>query len=237
MGGFEEAQLDLVASYLKDCGIDTSSKVFIDIGANIGVHSIYFSASFSAIYAFEAHPRTYELLKFNTFEYSNIKTKHVGIGAVQKKMRLSSNRHNLGGSSFRYDQDQGQYFDVNIVSLDSLRNLFDEVGVIKIDVEGMEKEVIDGALEIISSDKPIVLFEHSLEDFDLDGESEVIIQLRNLGYKFLIYSSDWDQLSKLRRLARLTIGLLTGGFYKNHTLYECESIPVRHHDLIMAVPK
>ena len=92
-------------------------------------------------------------------------------------------------------------------------------------------------LEIISSDKPIVLFEHSLEDFDLDGESEVIIQLRNLGYKFLIYSSDWDQLSKLRRLARLTIGLLTGGFYKNHTLYECESIPVRHHDLIMAVPK
>ena len=45
----------------------------IDIGANIGNHSIRFSKIAKKVYSFEAHPKTFEILRFNCAEYKNIK--------------------------------------------------------------------------------------------------------------------------------------------------------------------
>ena len=51
----------------------------VDIGANIGNHSIAFSKISKKVYSFEAHPRTFEILKFNTDKYKNIKIFNIGI--------------------------------------------------------------------------------------------------------------------------------------------------------------
>ena len=44
----------------------------IDIGANVGNHSVFFSKKFDKVLAFEPLPMALKLLKINTEKYSNI---------------------------------------------------------------------------------------------------------------------------------------------------------------------
>ena len=71
-GIFERDELDLLSNII-------DKKIFIDIGANIGNHTLYFRNSFKKIYSYEPHPKTYKLLQFNTEDFSNIKTFNFGI--------------------------------------------------------------------------------------------------------------------------------------------------------------
>ena len=65
----------------------------------------------------------------------------------------------------------------------------DEIGLIKTDVEGIDKEVIEGALETIQEHKPILLISvyHTGKDFFETWEI-----LKSFGYRFYLVS-----LSKL----------------------------------------
>ena len=68
-GIYEKNELDLISKI-----IGKNNEIFIDVGANIGNHTLYFKDSFKEIYSFEPHPKIYQLLKFNTCDFSNIKT-------------------------------------------------------------------------------------------------------------------------------------------------------------------
>ena len=60
---------------LKGCifnKIDTQNSVCLDIGANIGNHTLYFAQFFKQVYSFEPHPEIFELLKFNVRKYNNV---------------------------------------------------------------------------------------------------------------------------------------------------------------------
>ncbi len=50
---------------------------------------------------------------------------------------------------------------INIITLDSHIKKYNRVSFIKIDVQGLEKNVLEGATEIIKRDKPVIIFEHS----------------------------------------------------------------------------
>jgi len=67
--------------------------------------------------------------------------------------------------------------------------LEEKVGLIKLDTEGFETKIIEGALEIIKRDKPIlaVAIYHTPEDF---FELKTKIENLNLGYKFMIRRSE-----------------------------------------------
>jgi len=60
--------------------IDTNDSICLDIGANIGNHSLYFSKYFKSVYSFEPHPDTFMLLEFNTKKKSNINCFNFGGG-------------------------------------------------------------------------------------------------------------------------------------------------------------
>lgn len=55
---------------LADRGIDFSGKVFLEVGANIGTHTVYFAltGAFSRIVAIEPDPRNFELLEENVMQ-------------------------------------------------------------------------------------------------------------------------------------------------------------------------
>ena len=74
--------------------------------------------------------------------------------------------------------------EVDISTVDAVvkeRNL--DVGLIKIDVEGFEPQVIQGALETIKSQKPVLVIAiyHQPEEF---YELKPFLEKLNLGYKF-----------------------------------------------------
>ena len=87
----------------------------------------------------------------------------------------------LGHTRFNQEGD-GQASPVETTTLDALvgENNQDKIGLVHIDVEGMEREVLAGAREIISRSKPAVLFEQHIGEED---PLEVFGLLKDHGYR------------------------------------------------------
>lgn len=163
-------------------GIKLENGVVLDIGANIGNHSIYFLKECGAkkVIAFEPVKETFNILKRN-IEINDLEDKVVlyncGVGELRSKAAFEEyDLHNIGGTTL-YDKEDG---DIEIFSIDSL-NLDDDVTFMKVDVEGFEEKVIRGALETIKKYRPVIM----LEAWDRSNTIEnIIMLLSDLGYDF-----------------------------------------------------
>ena len=146
--------------------------LFLDVGANIGNHTLYIAALGINVVAFEANPLVADMLndsiKLNGFE-SRITLHRVGIGAIHSKAKLiTGSLNNLGGWRLRLLMDD-EVIDkdkdiVEVLPLDDI-NFKQRVKVIKIDVEHMEYDVLKGANQLIVRDKPLIYLEcHNAEE-------------------------------------------------------------------------
>ncbi|MBO4491312.1 MAG: FkbM family methyltransferase [Lentisphaeria bacterium] len=146
---YEIDLLQKVRSYLKE------GMVYVDIGANIGNHTVFFSKICKAkqIYSFEPQKEIFRILQKNTElnHCEGVTLSNFALGC--KKGMLSINNfdpENWGGTSFIPD-DNGN---TPVETFDSLN--IGKVDFIKIDVEGAETDVLLGAEKTISRDNPIV---------------------------------------------------------------------------------
>ncbi|WP_299201299.1 FkbM family methyltransferase [uncultured Amphritea sp.] len=137
----------------------------LDVGANIGNHTLYLSAVCGCrIIAFEPNPDLCIPLR-QSIELNNLLDKvhlhEVGVGSAPGKACFSAlNPENLGGQSLSIIlPEQGS---IDVITLDSLA-IIDTVRAIKIDVEGMELDVLKGGLELIRRDKPLLYIEAQTE--------------------------------------------------------------------------
>lgn len=152
--------------------------VYVDIGANVGNHLVFFGlfSDLKKIYAFEPNPDLFPILSKNVDlnELSPITTLYQNaIGSRQSKGVLVGSTN--PDDTFYTDKsvqvtDDGN---VQILPLDDI--IKEKVDFIKIDVEGMEIEVLKGSLNRISADKPIIFIES-------DKISEVLKILGPYGY-------------------------------------------------------
>ena len=78
-GIYEENLLNAIMSFLKDMVNLKKFDLILDVGANIGNHSLYFSNFSKQVFSYEPNPNTFELLKFNTKNLSNINIYNIGI--------------------------------------------------------------------------------------------------------------------------------------------------------------
>lgn len=132
---------------------------YVDVGANIGNHSIYFSSECKAdlVISIEISDIIFKILEGNVKENNldNIKIFNVGAGSKESLVTLSDlNTKNIGMT--KIIDDNG---DVKILPLDILLTDIENIGLIKIDVEGYELEVIKGSLNIINKFSPIIVAE------------------------------------------------------------------------------
>jgi FkbM family methyltransferase len=143
--------------------------VAVDVGANVGNHSLFFGKICKAarVIPFEVNEEAIALLKKNVALNcaDMIELNHVGcaVGAGKGFVRKSIEpTHNLGATTFvRTETDNGYRVD----SLDALLTK-QEVDFLKIDVEGMEFEVLAGAAETIQENRPILFVEVRRRDLD-----------------------------------------------------------------------
>src|ERR1700719_916410 len=135
----------------------------IDIGANCGFYAFRMSKIFSKVYAFEINDElTGDLLKYNS---GNITVMNVGLSSQAGETSLYIPVLNglplTGWASLA----PGNYPDatdeikkpVKIVTLDSFK--LENVSFVKIDVEGHELPVLEGAKQTLAKDRPTVLIE------------------------------------------------------------------------------
>tara|TARA_B110000444_G_C18755129_1_gene554737 strand:+ start:63 stop:968 length:906 start_codon:yes stop_codon:yes gene_type:complete len=159
---------------------------FIDIGANLGFTTISNYQHFNQIFCFEPNEIVYNILKSNTRIHCNsdrINLFNVGLGATKGTFELKIPRHNFGGAFIeennRYDIDQllkkdgfNSYNEKNFLTekvtiedekffkervLSSLKK--SSKGVIKIDVEGYEMQILELILKNIDCNSVAIIFE------------------------------------------------------------------------------
>lgn len=144
-------------------------KIALDIGANIGTHSLVLSRYFDKVYSFE--PLFYDVLQKNMDinGISNVQVIPKGLSDIHGEATIKRDNFNAGASYITSDGDSS-------INLDKLDNFtFNKpIALMKIDVEGHELEVIRGGLETIRKHKPVIIIEIKNNDiFDL---------IRGLGY-------------------------------------------------------
>ena len=139
--------------------------IYIDVGANIGNHTIFFSKETPAefIHSFEICDATCDILKINLTNNNikNVKVHNYGLSDNFRPVQLLQvDKNNLG--SICVVEGQG---DSRVVDLDKLG--LDNISLIKIDVEGHELNVIRGAKETIKNHSPVIIAElHTKEKYD-----------------------------------------------------------------------
>jgi len=141
-------------------GLLNSRGAFLDIGAHIGYYSLYMLPRATEVYAFEPDPRVRELLEANVSHRPKIQVIPSAVGATPGRARFTLESDSAISHLAGEHDDQSKLIDVEVVTVDSFvqsRGL--KVEGIKIDVEGHDTEVIQGALQVLKDQQPLVLTE------------------------------------------------------------------------------
>lgn len=178
----------------------------IDVGANNGVHTLTMSkaaGSNGRVYAFEPQMKMYRELRANIEENSfatNVIPVRAAVGAVESTVSLAI--HVDEAKTRVCDEGGGRVEpggDVRLLALDSLE--FRNVSLIKIDVEGAENAVLEGATETLKRERPVVLLEiqggYIFGEATKDKRMEIyhtIRMLEDLNYR-VIQLEKWDYLA------------------------------------------
>ena len=163
---------------------------FVDIGANIGLHSLAAALANpdAEIYAFEPEPSNFAAFCRNIQAngFLNIRPFKLGIADKQDNKVLNINQDwNKGKHSIKVNfNENGQKLLIPTITIDSLAgNLISDALLVKIDVEGFEQEVIHGAQKLLSGKKDIVVIIELLTA--LNGEAtcmSISESLKSLGF-------------------------------------------------------
>ena len=131
----------------------------LDIGANIGNHTVWFAGHFDRVVAFEPNPMVAALLRINTMALGEaVEVVEVGLSDISGQAEFMIDGDHLGCSHI---SDKPADIQVAVERLDAFADPLDlhGVGFVKIDVEGHEEKVIAGAADLLLKAKPVIAME------------------------------------------------------------------------------
>jgi FkbM family methyltransferase len=143
--------------------------VYLDCGANIGNHSIFFSefCKTTHVYAIEPFTRAYEILQRNVRKYKKITTINVAVSDYEHESEIFQHgQHNYGENSlYKRYFDQKPLETVSITTIDNIVRKYkiENITAIKLDIEGNEPQALLGAIRTIEKNKPLIYTEVNSE--------------------------------------------------------------------------
>lgn len=164
----------------------------VDLGANIGVFTLYASYlnPHGRVIAYEPQPETFGILKRNITlnDRRNIEPHNAGVSDRMDQGRLWYHEGNVGGHSLYSALTPGKdkvSEVVNLVSLDHVveSNSLDGVGLLKIDCEGSEYRIISGASEGTLRRIRSIAMEYHLIPGEATGPELLKARLEASGFK------------------------------------------------------
>lgn len=178
-GEFSQLEVEVFKQICK------ANDTIIEIGANIGTHTQYFSKAVGdkgKVFAFEPQRVVFQTLCANIAlnSMTNVYTYQMALGKEEKTIVIPPFDYNKEGNFGGISVDSFNSGEpVEQKTLDSLIDYFQSVKFMKIDVEGMEKEVLEGSQKIINKFKPILYVENDRQE----KSSELIKYIQSLGYE------------------------------------------------------
>jgi FkbM family methyltransferase len=187
--------------------------IFVDVGANIGLFTLIAAQCVSPagrVFSFEPNPSTFQRLSENV-RMSNFANVSLYQSALSDQIALFNlvveSDDSLG--TLAYSENKQVYSDqlnnckiieVNTITWDDFaqkHNLVGKVTLMKIDVEGWEAHVLDGAVEMLARpDAPVLHIEFNDKAAQLAGWSclELYTTLQRLGYQIFRYDDLFHQI-------------------------------------------
>lgn len=144
----------------------SKKRVFIDVGACYGLITRQMAKVAERVLAFEPNFEILDCLRKNTLPFKNVELFNLGLSNENKNKFLLL-YENDGRSTYRkiYYLNALKHIktlrnqSTKVITLDSL--LLKDVDLIKIDVEGHEKHVLQGSLKTIARCKPVIIVEQN----------------------------------------------------------------------------
>ena len=163
-GNGQQAQRDAALEYIKQW------RVCLDIGSNIGQWTRPLSKKFESVVCFEPNPNFRECFEKNIQE-KNVLLWPYGLSDKEHKAKQDFN------STVLHEEDG----DIDCRTLDSFG--LTNVDFVKIDVDGFEIPLLNGARETLSKNDPVINIE-----MKRDKRTDIVVKcesiLKDLGYKF-----------------------------------------------------
>ena len=163
-GNGQQAQRDAALQYIKQW------RVCLDIGSNIGQWTRPLSKKFESVVCFEPNPNFRECFEKNIQE-KNVLLWPYGLSDKEHKAKQDFN------STVLHEEDG----DIDCRTLDSFG--LTNVDFVKIDVDGFEIPLLNGARQTLSKNDPVINIE-----MKRDKRTDIVVKcesiLKDLGYKF-----------------------------------------------------
>lgn len=202
-GVWEEYETELFKKNLK------KGDVVIDIGANIGYHTLIAAelvGSRGHVYAFEPDPHNFQFLEknVNANKYKNVTLINKALSNKKGRSKLFlSNEDNYGDFRIYDSQDKRPSIDIELITLDQYFSKNKKIDVIKIDVQGAEGLVLKGGTSLLKRTKKLTLFTEfwpmALEMSGVTGTEYLDILKKN---RFDIYEINSSQKKVKRVVAK-----------------------------------
>ncbi|NOC85839.1 FkbM family methyltransferase [Ruegeria sp. HKCCD6428] len=173
-GRFQEQAIDDVIQMLRENGHDVATSCFVDIGANIGSHSMHAARrGFDRVIAFEPDPQNFRLLRANALLHDvehKVTCHQMAVSNRNGTMQMELSPSNFGDHRLRvsddtaanlHDEGDWNLQDVPVRTFDSLvqDGLLPENGpdLIWVDTQGHEGHVLSCAQSLTRMRCPVVL--------------------------------------------------------------------------------
>lgn len=195
-GTFEKKEIDLCRRFIK------KDSIVLDIGANIGIHSIHFSrmAEEGLVISFEPSPETFSVLLRNVRNFANILPINIGLSnsnSVADFYVADDNAYS--GLKDTRRKEIKKIVKVFCFTLDEFlmgQNL-KSIDFIKIDVEGLEQSVLEGMGRITEKYHPVIFCEIYKGVNSNEDPEKTVNYLIGKGYDALVF--DGNGLIKYER--------------------------------------
>ncbi len=184
-GAYDLAEVELLKQLLARRRVHFGDgAVVLDCGANVGVHTVEWAKQMTGwgrVIAVEAQERLFYALAGNLAINNclNARAINAAVGAVAGTMRVPVPDYlqagNLGGLELRasartefigqpIDYSEAATVEIPGITVDGLK--LPRLDLLKVDVEGMEAEVLDGARATIAACRPVIVAEHIKTGWD-----------------------------------------------------------------------
>lgn len=158
--------------------VETSGKLFVDVGANIGRYTILLAPRYQQVIAIEPEPRNMNALKRNVQEakLTNVTFIQCAVSDTNGIIELFLGPH-AGAHTVISSYERS--IKVSATTLDNLLSDRESIELIKVDVEGAEWKVLGGAKRIIGKIRSWVIELHNLK-----RRNKLESLMRSFGYEY-----------------------------------------------------
>jgi FkbM family methyltransferase len=176
--------------FSKDVLKRLNNPTVLDIGANVGHHTLFFSRFAKEVHAFEPNEsvvkKLYEKIEVN--QVKNITVHTVGLGDVNSNLQFHlPTNNNTGTGSFLKQDETKKTVELPVRRGDDYLKTIavDKVDFIKMDIEGFEKEALKGLQQTLLRNRPVIFFEWSAKERGIKVALKELLPSDYIIYKFI----------------------------------------------------